>query len=274
MPRIGRGIFRSTGVRLSGGGAEQVMSMHTMTDLVAGSHSAVSAFLRRCVVPLIGDHEKQTTLYGCGTLFADRGGHYLVTAAHVIADVPNAELGIPLDDGDSEIWTISATRAAMSPINQEDVAVVELDEKILSRLRAVGYRSFLGPANVLSATPEVYLAFGYRLDDVVVTESSLGAVPTLISARGYKGATDGVANVEIGWYDLLLEWQHDLSLSGISGSPLWAVEPAREGFWLPEHSLRLVGVQKGAVEKRWIRGTQWKVVSKMIDSLAESRRSG
>jgi hypothetical protein len=248
------------------------MNDQKITQLAAGTHVAVSAFLRRCVIPLIGDHEGPTALYGCGTLFADRGGHFLVTATHVLEDVPNAEIGIPLDERDSEIWTISASRAAKSPVEQEDVTVVELTDKIISQLEAAG-RTFLGPKNVTSAVPAAYLAFGYRLGDVKATESSIGAAPTLISALPYSGPTDNVSGFTNSWYDLLLQWREVLSLRGISGSPLWALEPAGQGLWVPEDSVKLVGVQRGAVPGQWIRGTKWAIVSKLIDKLADTHPS-
>lgn len=237
---------------------------------------AAKSFIQRCVIPIISDHRGQHAVYGCGFLFRRGDDHFFVTAGHVLDEVPVGSLGIPMGDGTSEVWTVSASLKAQTGEDREDVGVLYLEPSAwLDRIiRAKGHL-ILTDANVhVGALPDGFVCLGYPSRDVQEEAETLRGKATLLSTRRYTGEVPTVVNVRLGWYDVLLQWNRNDDLRGISGSPIWAILPGTGGVWTPEMCLKIAAVQKGVVDDTWIRGTCWQVADAMIESLRDelSRR--
>lgn len=231
---------------------------------------AARSFIQRCVIPIISDHMGQHAVYGCGVLFRRGGDHFFVTATHVLNEVPVGSLGIPIGDGSSEVWTVSASLKGQTSEDREDIGVLYLEpSEWLDRIIQANGHFILSDENVhAGALPGSFACLGYPSIDVQERKDKLHGKPTLVCTTRYEGELPKVENVTLGWYDVLLKWKRDDDLRGISGCPIWAISSGNDGPWTPEKCLRLVAVQKGVVENTWIRGTSWQVVDQIINNLS------
>jgi hypothetical protein len=201
-------------------------------------------------------------------LFERDGRHFLVTATHAIEQVPQRQVGIPVSHGPAGVWTIGSGRAARTKIRAEDVTVVELTDAGVVETLKVNNRAFLTSANIhRGPDPGRFVVFGYPSAEAREKSDSLHGIPIVVFARAYTGRTDDVENVTISEKDMLLEWQQDTDVRGISGAPIWGLTAAPDGPWIPEQSVKLMGVETGVVERTWIRGTRWFVVERLFDEL-------
>ena len=223
--------------------------------------------LYRSVVPILAENSSDAGVHGSGCLFARDGKHFLVTAAHVGEHLPRyaEQIGVPSSPlpKAGEMWTLGRGQVALAP--DEDVAVFRMDQpEVVERLRTGG-RVFLTDANV--ATNDGWstaIVFGWPEAQALFDGATVTGRPLHLQLARLP------APPSAGPMDLHLEWPTSgpvPKLQGISGSPIWALQPVSEGIWHPSKELLLVGVQHHVLPGEHVRGTRWPVVERLLREL-------
>jgi hypothetical protein len=242
------------------------------------ANQAVQQFLLRTTLPILVQETGQYGVMGCGALYRDERGSFLITAQHVATEVLSTTrlLGVPVGPSPSRVLTLGKGVMASAP--NEDVAVLRLDQpELVDALDSGGQFRFLDRSNLaVDFEAAGFMLYGYpaansgmKADDSE-TFSSRGV---FIEGSHYDGACDAVSNVTLGPHDLLFEWKdRDANLRGISGSPIWAITPGPvgvAGIWSVERYLRMVAVQTGVARGVWIRGTTVRVALQAMERVAQ-----
>src|SRR5262245_56905506 len=96
-----------------------------ITDVRHSAIAAINNLAAKATVALIREEGDRAGMEGTGTLFEIRGRHYLVTAAHVVEDLGQGNVGVPCGADKKEIWVLGAGKLAT--IDKYDVAVFRID---------------------------------------------------------------------------------------------------------------------------------------------------
>lgn len=261
---------------------------------VAAMMSGASAFARRHVLPIIAETPRVRKPIGSAAIFELDGHRLLVTAKHVIDELKKAEAiygaracwGIPIDQSEgrwdtTEVWSLGnrVELRAEGVAKDVDVGVVFInDPEFLAKLE--GKREFLRVADhvQMTAPDGNYFLYGFPGSQATVDEEHVHHRPFQFATGRYQGPKDEftarfdpVVNVLLGFAEeatlddgTQVPLLDALGLKGISGCPLWLVENPPDELWNPGRHMKVVGVQTGVEDGRFIVGTRWAVVLKAI----------
>lgn len=230
---------------------------------------------KRTAVAVIEESANQLSI-GCCTLFARDDRKFVVTAQHVAEAIERGDVGLAIGETQSEIWTPGCGQLAWA--SQYDVSVMELnDAEFLERLHRASYREFLDDRDVHVGTlPGDFMLYGYPAEGLDVSGDELTAKPVMLTTCQFVGAPQGLKRPRAE-HDLFLAWTGDDTedLTGISGTPVWAVTngPEQGGtVWTPDQSMKLCAVETSVLRGEWIRASGWAVVDAVISHLAQARK--
>ncbi len=258
-------------------------------EFIAKVDSAMPAVFRKSVVPLFqfAPEHDYARLLGTATLVAVAGRHFIVTAAHAVADMfKNGnqldDLYVPNLDG---AFVPVEGRFAGARQDEHDFAFVEMGVKTLERLRS---RTFLSLADIDLTTGPLpagwYYVHGYPGTQATSGRSGdeFRAKPSTYGAPLYEGPTSFLrtfdpalhALVEIDPTQLATGADEGTTPSmpsdfkGISGSSMWRAFSfgVDANAWTPSDA-RVVAVETCVAQKdgRFIvRGTRWFVVLALL----------
>lgn len=270
----------------------------TPDDFVARAYHAMVPLWRRSVLPIFVGAYDQGAVQGTGTLFRIEREHFLVTAAHVLEDVPDGFSLCVADEPDGsaplvlprEVWTVRDKAI--------DVAVWPLDAEFV---RALPNREFLTLTSVeLSPGPlrnGLFYIRGYPSRMAVKTPLRLHVEPFSYASLLHRPEdklpnydpnrhvllrVEREGNVSTEGEPVIMPRHIDDALEGISGSsmwqlirpprawPTWTLERAREvskeslANWTPDEA-RVVAVQTHVYGvSRYVKGTRWQAALAII----------
>ena len=259
-----------------------------MTDRQMEELKAFTLYARRCTLPLIEESETETAILGTGTLFTVNGNCYLITAAHVIEDLVEAQqldrIGIPLGRTNSTVVNLGRhyiyyVQSKDRSNNPFDAAIIRFDEpELITALRTNW--NFISPKN-LGAIPERrqgFLVAGYprevssRVGFDLAAKFMAFATNALQSPPEDRDCRPGL--------DIFLK--HEKSglgldgkltelpkLQGVSGGSVWVAhhDSGTEVVWSPESHLKLVGIQVKYLRGSHIRAISWQLVAELFEGL-------
>ncbi|MDC0678983.1 hypothetical protein [Sorangium atrum] len=237
--------------------------------LLAGQLLAVREHAKRAAIAVV-EEAGDKMFVGCCTLFRRNNRKFLITAEHVASAISRGDVALAISENRSELWTPG--RGQLASTTDHDVAVMELkDQEFLERLQKAGYREFLDDRDVQRGPlPPDFLLYGYPAEDVKVNGDDLNARPSMITTQQYSGTPSGLKRPLSG-YDLFLAWQGaSKDLTGISGTPVWAVTngpSAGAGVWTPDQAMKVCAVETSALRGEWIRATRWEIVEAVLQRL-------
>lgn len=218
--------------------------------------------LPKVVVPITEHVDAPLPLLGSGCFFRRKDRVFLVTATHVIEDMPSApkQIMVPKAPGaKSELWTIGGGLLTSTPKEKEDVAIYRLENtSMISDVLNGGWR-VLTDDDIERGPLSHAMICGWPHARLRPVDGGLKAVLLAYNVRAIA-APHHVAPVRP--TDVFLSWPVNTEepvpkLDGISGSPIWS----RRG-----DELRLAGVQHSVCRDEYVRGTHWGVADYAISS--------
>lgn len=248
--------------------------------------TALSAFLRSVALPIIKDR----AVWGTGTLFKIGGEGFLITAAHVVRASGAKGIHVPRDEAGIVLVPLAGAHAFVHEIapHDADCAVLHLEP---TTVEALSGRPFLTLENVLSAEPEAgttLLLCGYP-----TALNPHGVRPAdIFQTEPYEGVVESFDIEEVAapipaHPGLHLFMRHTLDvfrpgsarqergplLNGISGCSVWLpIDAPESGVWTADRLVRVVAVESGYIQGRWIRATYWGQVARMIHDQVPAAR--
>lgn len=244
----------------------------TVDPITHGKFTAVDAYARRYTVPFIwaGTGDPSKGVVGSGVLLEIDGRRFVITAAHVLEEIQDAERkygdriewGLPTARS-SGVWDPSAVHypgdmviAGAEPNNARiDVGLVELKNQVLVEM-LVRERGFLTLDDIdFQLRDADYFVFGYPAESTVKGATQLHSFPFSFASAlrldpaGWPPNTDPHHNVVLekpptacladGSSVPLPKRQ---GLQGISGGGTWSVDDASTGVWSPTSQAKLAAV--------------------------------
>lgn len=232
-------------------------------DFLKAVKDALHEKLFRSSVPIVIDDQQTAGVEATGVLFRAAERHFLLSASHVLQQIPKnaARLGVAL--ADDLFMPLAAGRATWaSDDDRYDVGAVLLTEPAVAAFKASGFR-FLDVTDVHGVDPQEppdggYVVFGYPTS--ATTSTSDGAilpVPHYLSSIVYRGDTSALSSTYDPEVHVLLHFDRssvrntedtgELATApdphGVSGGSVWwAYAPSDVGGWRPEFA-KLVGLQ-------------------------------
>jgi hypothetical protein len=249
---------------------------------------AFTSFARTCTLPLIEESETETAMLGTGTLFAVNGNHYLITAAHVIEGLVEAQqldrIGIPLGRTNSAVSNLGRHFIAYvqwkdGDSGPFDAAIIRFDQPELVAALRKNWK-FISPKN-LGPIPERkqgFLVAGYprqvssRIDFALSGKFiafATNVLPSPPEEREYRPGLDIFLKHDETGTALDGTLTELPRLQGMSGGSVWVArhDEGTDAVWSAESHLRLVGIQSAYVLGSYIRAKSWQLVAKLFDGL-------
>jgi hypothetical protein len=243
-------------------------------EIECSQHDAAKGFLTRSTVPIFVEERGATRVHGCGTLYRDHRGTFLITADHVARDIV-ADEGrylVPAGGEAPRLPLYRLGRGALALSKERDVAAMRLDNpELLKAFAAADFFRVFGAEN-LEPMPSAIGKFficGYPAarashDAATATITCRG---TIIEADAYHGPDPKAYGAKAEPGDLFLDWWEDAALGGISGAAIWTVVLSPTGVWSVERAVRMVAVQTEVWDNHWIRGSNVRTALAAIDAL-------
>lgn len=244
---------------------------------------ALRTFVEGTTIPLFGQVRGRQVAFGTGTLFTISRHTFLVTARHVLQEIPAGTFMLPMDRsarvvvGPGEVTELTSTERTL------DIAVMELHDrgavKTLSKAWTILSDKHLGAAQDNGAP---FLVAGYPT--ATNMRPSAPGRPLVIATSRIPAPPEASDSVVLPEWDLVLEWRHNSllfptaqevespRLPGMSGASVWQLQPPREGgVWSPSSELRVVAVQVSEKHGEFIRAQQWTLLWSAMKAI--SRRA-
>ena len=238
---------------------------------------------RRCTVPLIEQNDHTAEILGTGTLFAANSKHYLITAAHVVADHlhhhSTERIGVPLGVEHAPVARLGNVFVShYENTDVFDVAIVRLDQpELVSALNR--FWKFLTTDNIAGVPFGCGKAFvaGYpcatsRTGTNFKISSRFTSFATALVDQAPEDATAVQPGIDVflghkesgtGLDEKSIELPN---LKGLSGASVWSMV-GRNIAGRTEDQARVIAVEVACREGSYIRAKSWVLVAKLFEAL-------
>jgi len=246
---------------------------------------AFTLMARRYTIPLLEEDELTSAILGTATLFTVNSKYYLITAAHVIADIVNAKrmdrIGLPLGLNAASVANLGNHFISYNrEFEKFDVAIIRLDQtELVSRLKESW--DFLSIKNVAAVDHTHTKAFiaGYpraasrTSKDFKMSSQFMCFATTFLDhvpeeADDVQPGVDVFLNHEESGYALDGNLTELPKLQGVSGASVWSVLPDLEaGVWNSEDHVRVVAVEVACRAGLYVRAKSWLLVANLFEAI-------
>lgn len=244
--------------------------------------SAVFDFVQRVAVPIFQSDGEHGYPLATGTFMKVNGQLVLITARHILDTCHPRDIAIPQNWRGSHLSTLGPLdilRAVEFDELEIDIIAIVLTNQDNQKHFASGWTVLdpsIGMSSHTSGVRDV-LVVGYPSASFVREGYKLQSPPPLIIETTRLGDFPAQAKHPID-LDLDLFFDHSPAgcaihtdetsaphPAGMSGCSIWQVAPDNNNdVWLPENSLRLIGVQSSALPGKFLRGKSWEFVTDLL----------
>jgi hypothetical protein len=262
-----------------------------METLNRNEQAAMLRFAADFCFALVLETSKRTALVGTASLLQANSEHYLVSAAHVmkLLKVGPNNIGVPLGEEKAPVLTLGSMAFAIPHEDRKfDIGVARLDcPKAVTELKKATWKP-ITPADLGKLDPRidtfVFVGFPRDLSDANldrVLSGRLLAISPIYRTKTFEELNKTLPGDAIPFderIDILLEYPRlylkadgqkvdrlDLDLSGISGSPVWAV--SGDASLSPEKRLTLVGIVTACVEGEFLLVKRWSLIAQAFSRI-------
>jgi hypothetical protein len=245
-------------------------------------HQSGEAFLATSMVAIVQHDERGFKDYGSGTCVYYRDQYLIMTAAHVLEDIPKENLTLVYSRGRSnDAVPISASYSRKDSVSRLDVGFLMLDPDVAHRLG----KNFLtadsfetAPLNL--ATDLVALngfPGGWFHDEgrKYIQFTSLTFITLCDETDQWHRPVNLDVQIEVGYPDVVQEVDTNQhvempDVEGMSGGGMWVLNINPRRLWSPEYS-KLVGIITHWNEsKGYVRGNRVGHWLKFVDEILDN----
>jgi hypothetical protein len=244
--------------------------------------AAVKQFMLKVTVPIFCDTRNGVDHVATGTLFEIDGKCFLVTARHVFDSQEAEHFSIPYNPFSSQLNTLGRFILHKPDHEAIDIAVLELQEEATIDAVKEGWHLLKPQLAAIAAPTGLFLLCGYPSQGMTLTGGKFeGSLMMVYTARMGDIPSDADPPVD-GRLDLF--FHHSTNATGIDGKPsltphlggtsgasIWQYyERPDRPVWMPETSLRIIGIQSSFRKDRFMRAKSWEFVVAMLRKIDAS----
>jgi hypothetical protein len=235
---------------------------------------AFHEFLLHVTLPILFRKDENAGVIGNGTLFKIAGRSFLITAAHIMDDYPVADWAFPTHPRKGRSQGISTGEYVRPSEPGLDVCVIELkDPKVIAILDANWRFLTLNNVWLPDLSANAVLLAGYPSIRAQFDGENLSGKIFIVRQQYKDGDPDIPEDADplsqgvdffIDYQDAVNEYTEEnisrVHIGGMSGCSVWAYRQigwASHMFWSPEVPLRVIGIQSGYVEGKYLRAKSW-----------------
>jgi len=241
---------------------------------------AVEQFVFKATLPVLYDSPDGLDQVGTGTLFDVRGRLMLVTAGHLFDDREPERFAISRSYVGSHNPRTLGSFDLSRPDNKEiDIAVLVLRDHLTIANARDGWAVLTEENTGVASAQGIFVLSGYPSKRVKVDGANVtGSLITGFTERLPQVPKNAEPPVDPN-LDLFFRYDDKVidvndkeipapDLSGLSGSSIWEyVESPHQKLWMPQATLRVIGVQSAYLQGKYTRAKSWSFVKSMIDRL-------
>jgi hypothetical protein len=227
------------------------------------------ADLNRTTVQVFGYQEGKFVPDRTGVLFRVGESHFVITAAHSLADIAahNIPLFLPPSQQDAPPISLSGKTVCTKDASV-DIAVLELPQSVVAQLLPI--HTFLGMLDVdlrSESSTGLYFILGYPSSYTEVTAEAVRTKVLRYDTYNYSDGTDGLNDFDPSKHILLQHHKdgHNAKgqpmsspkIQGMSGGGIWRLfeaKPAWNETW-KRSDVRLVAIQNRYMHDQYCKGT-------------------
>src|SRR5437762_1682321 len=246
--------------------------------------AVVERFMRSSTVPLLYNANEVNHSWAGGTLFRIADRHFIVTARHIFDDIKPENLAYPEHRDQGGLRTIGRARIVKPDTAKIDVAVIELYDRATIEKLSTGW-NFLTLDNVAPPTSMdgLFALMGYPSSMSYQRGEYVAANGLIFYTNQMQAPVDAPQlNPEIDLFfeyakTALLEGNQAIDappLKGASGCAIWECVASGGGFWLPDKTVKVEGVQSAYLRGTYMRAVSWGAVGSVLGRMdAELERA-